>query len=1065
MGRGTGVAGPAAPAGPHDGRRIARSGAAALLAVLLGVLVTAGTSGADPVERFPFQDPRLPAGQRIDDLLGRLTLDEKLSLLHQSQPAIPRLGVDYFKTGTEALHGVAWSNDVDDNWNVVTATGATVFPQALGLASTWDPELVRRVGAAVGDEVRGHHAADPTVWGLQVWAPVVNLLRDPRWGKNEEGYSEDPLLTGAISTAYGRGLSGDDPERLKTAPVLKHYAAYNREADRSLTSANLRPRLRHEYEGAAFRPAIAAGAATGVMAGYNLVNGRPSHVNPDFTEVIRSWTDRDLYHVSDAWAPHALTQLQGYYADETEAYAAMLRAGLDSFTVDDGQPAPMMATLRAALDRGLLTVADLDASVRRVLSIRLRLGHFDPDGGPYARIGPEVIGSPAHRRLNREAAERAMVLLRNSAGTLPLDPNRVRNVAVIGPLHDALHGDWYGGALPYRVTPLDGIRERLGDRARVTAVEALDRVALRDRATGRYLTATGTAPGQNVVAAPGPATAAARWDQNDWAGDVSTLRNAGNGRYLAGNWGPYHTAETEIGGWFVPQQFALERQPDGAYLIRYAGYETNESWWPYPGRYLTVSPDGAVGTGDRAAAARFDREVVESGAATAAEAAARADAVVVVVGSHPLVYGRENSDRRSLALGAGQSALVEAVSSVNPATAVVLETSYPVTLAAEPATLLWTTHAGPETGHALAATLFGDRNPGGRLSQTWPRTDADLPADLLDYDIIRSGQTYLYRRGDPLFPFGHGLSYTRFRHADLRVSAPSVEPEDAVTVTVAVTNTGRRTGDEVVQLYTRQRTSRDRMPLRQLRAFDRLTLAPGQTRRVTFTLRAADLGHWDVTRNRWVVESAEHDLLVGASATDIRQRGTLRVHGETIPARDLSRPTRAENFDDHSGILLVDESKPRGTAVEGGAGSGGWLAFTGTALDARSGTLTVRAASSAPGDATVEVRLDSPTGPLLGRATVPSTGDRYAYTTVDAALAATTGVRDVYLRLDAGLRLSEFSIGPATGRAGQGIGCSPSCRTVQLPSSGKPGVDRPASASEPRAISATAASSPPLPGR
>ncbi|MGI5150329.1 glycoside hydrolase family 3 C-terminal domain-containing protein [Plantactinospora sp. CA-294935] len=1002
MGRGT------------DGRRLVRSGAAALVAVLLSMVVTAGTGTADPADGFPFRDPRLPDGQRIDDLLGRLTLDEKLSLLHQSQPAIPRLGVGYFKTGTEALHGVAWSNDVDADWNVVTATEATVFPQALGLASTWDPDLVRRIGSAVGDEVRGHHAADPDVWGLQVWAPVVNLLRDPRWGKNEEGYSEDPLLTGAIATAYGRGLSGDHPERLKTAPVLKHYAAYNREAERSLTSAGLRPRLRHEYEDPAFRSAIAAGAATGVMAGYNLVNGRPSHVNPDFAEVIRAWTDRDLYHVSDAWAPHALTQLQGYYADETEAYAAMLKAGLDSFTVDDGQPGPMVATLRAALDRGLLTVADVDASVRRVLSIRLRLGHFDPDGGPYAHIGPEVIGSPAHRRLNREAAERAMVLLRNSAGTLPVDPTRVRNVAVIGPLHDALHGDWYGGALPYRVTPLAGIRERLGDRVTVTGVEALDRVALRDLATGRYLTATGTATGENVVAAAGPATAAAQWDQNDWAGDVSTLRNAGNGRYLAGNWGPYHTAETEIGGWFVPQQFALEREPDGAYLIRYAGYETNESWWPYPGRYLTVSPDGAVGTGERAAAARFAREVVESGAATAAAAAARADAAVVVVGSHPLVYGRENADRRSLALGASQSALVEAVTSANPDTAVVLETSYPVTLAAEPATLLWTTHAGPETGRALAGTLFGDRNPGGRLSQTWPRADADLPPDLRDYDIIRSGQTYLYHRGEPLFPFGHGLSYTRFRYANLRVGAPSAGPDDSVTVTVEVTNTGRRTGDEVVQLYTRQRTSRDRMPLRQLRAFGRVTLAPGQTRRVTFAVRATELGHWDVTRDRWVVESAEHDLLVGASATDVRQHGTLRVRGETIPPRDLSRSTRAENFDDYDGILLVDETKVRGTAVEG-AGSGGWIAFTGTALDARSRTLTVRAARSAPGDETIEVRLDSPTGPLLGRATVPSTGDRYAYTTVQAALAGTTGVRDVYLRLGAGLRVSEFTIGPGAG--------------------------------------------------
>ena len=447
---------------------------------------------AQAKQSYPFQDPQLAVEKRVDDLLGRLTLDEKLSLLHQSQVAIPRLGIPYFKAGTEALHGVAWSNDINNNWNQVLADKATVFPQAVGLASTWNPSLVKKVGSAVGDEARAYNSIDPTLWGLQVWAPVVNLLRDPRWGRNEEGYSEDPFLTGAISTSYGRGLQGDDPTYLKTAPVLKHFYAYNNETNRSGSSSNVTPRVRHEYDYAAFKPAIEADAATGVMASYNMVNGRPTHVDREINEAVRSWTDKTLYNVTDAWGPHAVTQAQFYYDTEDEAYANVLKAGNDSFTVDNYDNAPMKATLKSALDKGLLTVADIDKAVRHTLTIRTRLGHFDPDGGPYAKIKPDVLNSPAHKELNRQAADEATVLLRNSEGTLPLDPAKTKKVAVVGPLQDTLFTDWYGATLPYEVTPLDGIKERLGAGADVTGVDAIDRVAFKDNATGKYLTATGT---------------------------------------------------------------------------------------------------------------------------------------------------------------------------------------------------------------------------------------------------------------------------------------------------------------------------------------------------------------------------------------------------------------------------------------------------------------------------------------------------------------------------------------------------------------------------------------------
>ncbi|MFL6072289.1 MAG: glycoside hydrolase family 3 C-terminal domain-containing protein [Mycobacteriales bacterium] len=988
-----------------------RRGVPALVVALLAALATPSAALARQSPEYPFQNPRLSVNTRVDDLLGRLTLAEKISLLHQSQAAIPRLGIPYFKAGTEALHGVAWSNDLNNNWTKTDANG-TVFPQAVGMASSWDPALVRRIGSAVGDEARGYNAENPVLWGLNLWAPVVNLLRDPRWGRNEEGYSEDPLLTSAIATAYGSGMEGDNPTYLKAAPTLKHYLAYNNEAGRDVTSSNVPPRVLNEYDRQAFRPTLAAGAATGVMASYNLVNGRPDTVSPDLT-AMRSWTDQTLFNVSDAFAPYNLTGSEKYFATQPEADAAILKAGLNSFTIDDSNPQPMIDAINAALAQGLLTPHDIDVAVRPVLVLRCRLGQFDPDGGPYAKISPDVINSPAHQKLARQAAEEATVLLKNSGGTLPLDPARTSKVAVVGPLADTLYSDWYGGQLPYRVTPVQGIRERLGSAATVTASEAADRIALKDLATGRYVTATGTGDSDVVTESATTATENAQFDTVDWGQGVLTLRSVANDRYLGSGGGGFLTRDTQPNGWFVQQQFKLEPQADGSYVLHYAGYETQESWFG-PNSYVTVDANGklVLGASSAAGAAHFSKDVLTSGVANAVAAAKTADTAVVVVGTMPFINGREAHDRTSMALAEGQEALVKAVQQANPHTVVVLESSYPETITWEqehvPA-ILWTTHAGAETGHAVADVLFGDHNPAGRLTQTWYRSLADLPPDLLNYDIISSNQTYLYYQGNPLYPFGYGLSYTSFRYKNTGVSRSVAGKSDKVTVSVDVTNTGSRAGADVVQLYTHQRTSREKEPVRQLRAFQRVSLRPGQTKTVRLTLRVADLAHWDVTRNRSVVESSDYDLMVGASATDIRQQATLRVRGETIPARDLSRPTRAENFDAYSGAKLVDESKAQGTAV-GATAAGQWVKYADANLGRGAGTFTASVARASAGPATVQVRLDSPTGPLVGTATVPSTGDVYAYTTTTAPLTGAAGTHDVYLVFGADLRLSTFSL-------------------------------------------------------
>ncbi|WP_119730730.1 glycoside hydrolase family 3 protein [Thermomonospora amylolytica] len=990
---------------PHPTRRT-------VLAAALAASLTVGLTAPPALARqttHPFQNPALPLQARVDDLLGRLTLDEKIAMLHQYQPGIPRLGIKPFKTGTEALHGIAWSTDRNANGTVRTAQG-TVFPQSVGLGSTWNPALLEQVGTVVGTEARGYHAVDSDVWGLQLWAPVVNLLRDPRWGRNEEGYSEDALLTGMLSTAYGHGIQGDHSQYLRAAPVLKHYMANNNEIRRDTTSSNLPPRVKHEYDEPAFKAAISADAATGVMSAYNLVNGRPMTAHPDHNDVVRKWTDKTLFNVTDAGGPNNLTGSQKYYATQAEASAAIIKAGLDSFTVDDTNSAKTIAAVKQALEQKLLTEADIDRAVGHILAIRTRLGEFDPDGGPYGRITKDVINAPAHRALARRAAVEGTVLLKND-GALPLDAAKTGKVAVVGPLSQTLYTDWYSGSLPYKVTPLDGIRARLGGKGTVTGTEGVDRIALKDVASGKYVVAGADADGDALKAAGDEAGPAAQFDVFDWGQGVVTLRSVANGKTVGRyNWGSTVVNDQEQpNGWFVQQMFKLEDAGDGRVLLRYAGYEKAYDWADPATTYLKVGDGGVLELARKENASTFAKEVISSGVDSAVNAAKGADAAVVVVGSMPFINGREDHDRTTMALAEGQSELIRAVREANPNTVVIVENSYPTTLNWEqenvPA-ILWTSHAGAETGNALAAVLFGDADPSGRLPQTWYRSEDDLPG-ILDYDIIKRDRTYLYYKGTPLYPFGHGLSYATFEYGRPVVSDRSVSGRDTVTVSVDVTNTGKIAGQEVVQLYTRQRTSRNKQPLRQLRAFRKISLGPGQKTTVRLTFKAADLAHWDVTRNRWVVESAVHDLMVGASSADIRGRAALTVNGEKIPPRDLSRQTRAIDFDDYEGVELVDESKTRGEAV--GGSSGDWIKFADAALGNGPRTFTAKVAN-AGAEGSIQIRIGSPTGRLAGTAKVASTGDVYAYTTTTAALTGATGRQDVYLVFDGDMRISAFSL-------------------------------------------------------
>jgi beta-glucosidase len=924
----------------------------------------------------PFRDPARPTGERIDDLLARLTQDEKVALLHQYQPPVPRLGLDAFRTGTEALHGVAWNGP------------ATVFPQAIGLATSWNADLVRAVGSAVGDEVRVFHHKDPACVGLNVWAPVVNPLRDPRWGRNEEGYAEDPWLTGVVATGYARGLAGEDPTYLKTAPTLKHFLAYNNETNRCTTSSNLPPRVLHDYELPAYRAPIESGAAVAVMPSYNLVNGRPAHLSPLMNDVLRSWTTDDILVVSDAYAPGNLFGLQQYLADGPTAYAAALKAGVDSFTQDDSNSTPTIERLTTALDRGLITAADIDAAVRRVLAIRLRLGEFDPpELDPYRALEPELVNCPAHRQLAQEAAREAIVLLKHECQVLPLTASTLTRVAVVGPLAGTLSADWYAGTLPYQITALDGIVERLGEH-RVEYHEGVDCITLRIAGTSSYVTV-----GPDAVLR----TSAERgeFDLFDWGGGAWALRSVVNGQHVSvADDGEVLADQPGPNGWEVKQTFRLVRRADDV-LIQHL----------HSGRYLSVDWLGTVGLADEGTA--FEVDVVVDGAARAAELAAAADVAIVVAGNHPLVNGRETEDRDSLDLPAGQERLIRQVHAANPRTVLVLTSSYPFAIGWAqqhlPA-ILWSAHGGQEYGRALADILFGDHDPSGRLTQTWYHSAADLP-ELLDYDIITTDATYLYYRGTPLYPFGHGLSYTTFAYGDLRLSAPSIPADGELHVTFTVTNTGDRPGTEVAQLYTRQQRSRVKQPLRQLRSFRKVSLQPRETVEVELTIAAADLGFWDVTRDRHCVETARHSIMVGRSSTDLRLTTTLDVRGERIPPRTLNLAATA--FDGYCAITLTAATPERGDAVIS-LEPQAWLAFDDLLLE--STIYQARAANRSDLPAIIELRLDDPLhGQLLSTLQVPPTDELVA---IAGEPAPVTGVHTLYAVFSAadvvleGLRLS-----------------------------------------------------------
>lgn len=827
-----------------------------------------------------FRDPTQSLSARARDLYERLTGDERLAMLHQAAPAVERLGLAEFRTGCETLHGVAWLGT------------ATVFPQPVGLAATWDTDLLRRIGEVVSTEVRAKKAADPLV-SLNVWAPVVNTLRHPQWGRNEEGYSEDPHLTAHLATAYSRGLRGDHPRVWRTVPSLKHFLAYSNETDRSATSSEMSLRTLHEEELPAFREPVAAGVAGSMMLAYNRVNGVPAHTQPELVAEARRWSDESLAIVSDAGAPTFLVTIQRTQPDGVHAAAALLASGMDSFTDNDADAEPTLANLRAALAAGLLAPADIERAALRLLELRVRTGEFDGDDDPYGAIAATDLDAPASRELAREAVACSVVVLRNDDALLPLAGPA--SIAVVGPLADTVLTDWYAGTPPYMSTLASAVAERW-PHASVQACTGADSVTLRATSTGRYVSSDASGL---VSASAETADAEARFDVTDWGDGILTLRAHASGALLTGGAWPMRADASRVGGWIVQESFERVGHDDGTASFLHRG----------SGRWVRVSREGGlvVADGVRASdAERFEVDVRVDGRVAVAAAARAADVVIVAVGNDPHLAGRETEDRPHLLLPESAAEIWRIAQDANTRTVLTIVSSYPYVLgdAADADTVVWSSHGGQELGRGLVDVLAGDVEPAGRLAQSWP-VDAAQAGDLFDYDTLRQQATYRHQGNAFAFAFGHGLTYSTVVYDEITLEAadaaapaptlrhPALTPapdEHAVSARVRVRNVGPRAAEELVQVYgIAPRDTELPAPRRVLLAFARVRLEPGETRDVELAFALERLAVWDGAAQApdspagWLyagalrVPAGDYRIAAGPSADDLPVSATLSV--------------------------------------------------------------------------------------------------------------------------------------------------------------------------------------------
>lgn len=853
---------------------------------------------------IPFRNPDLPMDKRVDDLISRLTIEEKISQTMMDSPEIQRLGVHRYHWWNEALHGVA-RNGV-----------ATVFPQAIGLAATWNPELHQEIADVISTEARAKNnetllqsGGTRKYQGLTIWSPNINIFRDPRWGRGQETYGEDPFLTGQLAIAFVQGLQGNDPNYLKTVATVKHFAVHSGpEPLRHKFDAVVSDRDLRETYLPAFESGIREGGAMSLMSAYNAINGVPGPAHAMLLQdILRDeWGFQgavvgDVDNVSDMWRP----KCHLYSRSPEEASAVAIKVGNDLCSGKTYQ------ALADALRQDLVAESDIDQALRRLFFLRFKLGEFDPaERVPYRSIPIAENDSPAHDELAFKAAGQSLVLLKND-GTLPWDVKTLKTVAILGPTgneESALLGN-YSGTPHRKITLSQGIKTRLESEGVEVLMEPGVPLVKGFRMSGNpfpdgvlFTDEARTRPGLHGVVfahekaldrkrpeVEGKKIAARtdtqidlQWDEAQPIEGIpienATLRWTGvmippkTGEYVMGI-----VAESAVRLYIGDERVIDSWRGDGERPLSNTIQLEAGKTYKVKLEYAQIRPKGRIqfgwiipGENDE-----LDRALA---------AAKQADHVVLTLGLTPDLEGESMSvtaegfsggDRTTILLPDTQRELLKRVAALKKPTVMIMTTGSALSFDPDQANavlLAW--YYGQRGADAVAGALLGEVNPAGRLPITFYQSEDDLPP-FEDYSM--RNRTYRYFTGKPLYAFGHGLSYTTFEYRNLALSTASAKAGDTITVSVNVTNTGRCDGDEVVQIYATALNPRVPMPLRQLVGFQRVSFKAGQVKTVDIEVPVERLRRWDETGNQYVVDAGDYQIEVGPASDRLLLTGHIQV--------------------------------------------------------------------------------------------------------------------------------------------------------------------------------------------
>ena len=824
--------------------------------------------------------------ERAADLVSRLTPEEKQTLLGNTMYPIPRLGINKYDVWGEALHGIVGRNDN-------AGMTATSFPNSIAVGSSWDPELIRKEASVIADEARGFN--NERIFTLTYWSPVIEPARDPRWGRTAESYSEDPFLVSELASGFVRGMMGDDARYLKSVPTGKHYIANNTEYNRHTGNSALDERDMREFYLSPYKSLIEKDDLPSIMTAYNAVNGTPVSASKFLVDSIaRKTYGMKGYVTGDCGAIGDIYQGHHFLKDGVEATAAGLKAGVD---IDCG--GEYQSNALEAVERGLITMADIDRALINMMTIRMRLGEFDPPSiVPYSRLREDIINDPAHNDLAVEMATKTPVLLKNevvkngNSKALPLCAENISTIAVLGPQADRVELGDYSGPIEahYSISHLKGLRNYIEKHNLPIEVFHAEGGDTRSK-TDFFVLRSFTALKENGDRREYNAT-----EFDDAASGIITNERFGNLTLQGikdGDWTAYHNIDMNNLDSLILRLSVMQEggtlevrvdAPTGNVIASQIIESRSESR-PFGRGAVTipvkVNTLGITGPHDLYFVYREPQ--AESLDAETLSRIASADVALIFVGTDQNT-GREESDRFSLSLPGNQMHLIQSVAAVNPNTIVVMQTMGMVEVEdikhnENIPGIIYTGYNGQAQGTAMAKILFGEVNPGGKTSVTWYRSVNDLP-EFGDYrlrgDETRNGRTYWYFDKDVSYEFGYGLSYTTFDYGDITISKRDITPYDHITINVDVTNSGEMDGDEIVQVYLKTEDAESLgRPFKRLKGFKRVTIPAGQTKNVSIDIDCSDLWYWDENESKITFDQGVYTFEVGASSKDIK--GTVEA--------------------------------------------------------------------------------------------------------------------------------------------------------------------------------------------